>query len=167
MDETPMAFNLPSNTTVEQRGTKTISILSTGHERANFTVVLSCLADGTKLPPVIIFKLVNVPREEFPNGVIIRANKEGWMNEKEMIWWIENVWSQRARRGNNPRSLLILDSFTAHKTDAVKQRFREKKTNLAMIPGGLTSRLQPLDVSLNKSFKAKVIIFYYLLKISI
>ena len=89
------------------------------------------------------------------------------MNEKEMIWWIENVWSQRARRGNNPRSLLILDSFTAHKTDAVKQRFREKKTNLAMIPGGLTSRLQPLDVSLNKSFKAKVIIFYYLLKISI
>ena len=86
MDETPMAFNLPSNTTVEQRDTKTISILSTGHERANFTVVLSCLADGTKLPPVIIFKLVNVSREEFPNGVIIRANKDGWMNEKEMIW---------------------------------------------------------------------------------
>ena len=156
MDETPMSFNLPNNTTVEQRGTKTISILSTGHERSNFTVVLACTADGIKLPPVIIFKLVNVPREEFPDGVIIRANKEGWMNESEMIWWIENVWTQRARRGANPRSLLILDSFTAHKTSAVKNRFHEKHTDIAIIPGGLTSRLQPLDVSLNKSFKSKV-----------
>jgi transposase-like protein len=159
MDETPLAFNLPSNTTVEQRGTKTISTLSTGHERANFTVVLACMADGTKLPPVIIFKLVKIPRGEFPDGVIIRANPKGWMNEDEMIWWIENVWTQRARRGVNPRSLLVLDSFTAHKTDAVKKRFREKNTDLAVIPGGLTSRLQPLDVSLNKPFKDKVILF--------
>uniref|UniRef100_U9UQZ1 HTH CENPB-type domain-containing protein n=1 Tax=Rhizophagus irregularis (strain DAOM 181602 / DAOM 197198 / MUCL 43194) TaxID=747089 RepID=U9UQZ1_RHIID len=123
MDETPMSFNLPNNTTVEQRGTKTILILSTGHERSNFTVVLACTANGIKLPPVIIFKLVNVPREEFPNGVIIWANKEGWMNESEMIWWIENVWTQRARRGANPRSLLILDSFTAHKTSAVRHLY--------------------------------------------
>jgi transposase-like protein len=157
MDETPMAFNLPSNTTIEQAGTKTVSILTTGHERSNFTVVLACMADGTKLPPVIIFKLKKIPHEEFPNGVIIRANPEGWMNENEMLWWVENVWTKRTNRGNNPRSLLVLDSFSAHKTDAVKQRFREKKTDLAVIPGGLTSRLQPLDVSLNKSFKSKVI----------
>src|SRR6266496_4380022 len=160
MDETPMSFNLPNNTTVEQRGTKTISILSTGHERSNFTVVLACIADGTKLPPVIIFKLVNIPRKEFPDGVIIRANPKGWMNEDEMGWWIENIWMQHARQGSNPRSLLVLDSFTAHKTDAVKNRLYEKNTDLAVIPGGLTSRLQPLDVSLNRSFKSKVIILF-------
>jgi hypothetical protein len=160
MDETPMTFNLPSNTTVEQRGTKSISILSTGHEHSNFTVVLACMADGTKLPPVIIFKLVNIPREEFPDGVIIRTNKEGWMNESEMTWWIENVWTRRARQSNNPKSLLVLDSFAAHKTEVIKRRFRGKNTALAVIPGGLTSRLQPLDVSLNKPFKAKVNLFY-------
>ena len=93
MDETPLSFNLPNSTTIEQRDTKTVSILSTGHERSNFTVVLACLADGTKLPPVIIFKLVNVPREEFPDGVIIRANAKGWMNEDKMSWWVENVWT--------------------------------------------------------------------------
>jgi hypothetical protein len=156
MDETPLSFNLPNSTTIEQRGTKTVSILSTGHERSNFTVVLGCLADGTKLPPVIIFKLVNVPREEFPDGVIIRANAKGWMNEDEMSWWVENVWTQRASRASNPKSLLVLDAFTAHRTDTVKRRFYRKNTDIAIIPGGLTSRLQPLDVSLNKSFKAKV-----------
>ncbi|GET00252.1 pogo transposable element with KRAB domain [Rhizophagus clarus] len=131
MDETPISFNLPNNTIVEQCGIRTISILSTGHEQSNFTVVLVCTADGTKLPPVIIFKLVNVLCEKFPDGVIIRAIRDGWMNK-------------------------ILDSFTAHKTTTVKNRFREKHTDIAVILGGLTSRLQPLDVSLNKSFKSKV-----------
>jgi len=65
--------------------------LSTGHERSNFTVVLACLANGTKLPLVIIFKLKKISREEFPEGIVIRANSEGWMNEEEMIWWIENI----------------------------------------------------------------------------
>jgi len=91
-----MAFNLPSNTTIEQSGSKTISILSTGHERSNFTVVLACLADGTKLPPVIIFKLKKIPQEEFSEGIIIHTNFEGWINENEMFWWVENVWTKRA-----------------------------------------------------------------------
>ena len=103
--------------------------------------MLACLADGMKLPPVIIFKLVNVPQEEFPDGVIIRANAKGWMNEDEMSWWIENVWTQRASRASNPRSLLVLDAFTAHRTDTVKCRFYRKNTNLVIIPDGLTSRL--------------------------
>jgi len=132
---------LPNSTTIEQCGTKTVSILLTGHERSNFTVVLACLANGTKLPPVIIFKLVNVPREEFPDRVIIRANAKGWMNEDEMSWWVENVWTQRASRASNPRSLLVLDAFTAHRTDTVKHRFYRKNTNLTIISGGLTSRL--------------------------
>ena len=96
MDEMPMSFNLSSNTTVKQSGSKTVSILPTGHEQSNFTVVLACLADGTKLPPVIIFKLKKIPREEFPEGVVIHANSEGWMNEEKMIWWIENIWTKRS-----------------------------------------------------------------------
>lgn len=44
------------------------------------------------ITPVIIFKLANIPREDFPDGVIIRTNMEGWMNENEMIWWVgQNV----------------------------------------------------------------------------
>ena len=137
MDEMPMSFNLPSNTTVEQSGSKTVSILSTGHERSNFIIVLACLADRMKLTRVIIFKLKKIPCEEFSEGVVIHANSQGWMNKEEMIWWTENIWSKRSQRGSNPRSLLVLDSFSAHKTEVVKKWLREKKTNIAIIPGGL------------------------------
>ena len=135
---------------------RTVLILTTGHEHSNFTVTFTCLANDTKLPLIIIFKLVNVPSEQFPAGVHTRANKSGWMDEKEMIWWMENVWCQRANLGSNSRSLLILDSFSAHKTDTIKHCFKERNTDIAIIPGGLTLRLQPLDVFLNKSFKAKI-----------
>jgi hypothetical protein len=155
MDETPMTFDLPSNTTIDELGAHSISIRTTGHEKSNFTVVLTCMADGTKLPPLVIFKLKNIPRCNFPSEVIVRANPTGWMNENEMLYWIENVWVKRATF-SNPQSLLVLDSFSAHIVDSVKHRFNEKNTNIAVIPGGLTSRLQPLDVSVNKSFKAKV-----------
>ena len=91
MDETPLAFDMPSNYTLEETGAQTVGIRTTGYEKSNFTVVLSCLADGTKLPPMILFKLVNVPRQVFPLGIVVRANPSGYMNGDEMIFWIENI----------------------------------------------------------------------------
>ena len=115
------------------------------------------MADRTKLPPLIIFKLKKIPRENFPPEVVIQANQTGWMNEQEMMYWIEKIWTKRTPRFSNPRSLLVLDSFSVHIMNSVKRQFIEKSTNIAIIPGELTSRLQPLDVSVNKSFKIKVI----------
>jgi hypothetical protein len=161
MDETPLWFDLPSNTTIDHKGAKSVSIRTTGHERSSFTVVLACMADGSKLPAVCIFKLKNIPREKFPHGIYIRANEKGWMNEREMLWWIENVWTSRNPFGNS-RSLLVLDSFRGHIVDSVKNRFVEKNTDIAIIPGGCTSKLQPLDVAINKSFKSKVFIYIIL-----
>ncbi|RGB36286.1 hypothetical protein C1646_758247 [Rhizophagus diaphanus] len=33
------------------------------------------------LPPVVIFKLKNVSQEIFPNGVFIKTNQKGWVND--------------------------------------------------------------------------------------
>ena len=52
--------------------------------------------------------------------------------------------------------MLVLDSFRSHIVESVKNRLLEKNTNIAIIPGGCTSKLQPLDVAINKSFKSKV-----------
>src|SRR6266496_2452486 len=93
MDETPMWFDLPNNTTINQKGAKTVNICTTGHECTSFTVVLRCIADGIKLPAVCIFKLKNIPKKIFLRSIYIRVNEKGWVNEQKMLWWIETVWT--------------------------------------------------------------------------
>lgn len=71
-DQTPMTFDIVSNSTVDKKGSKTVSILTTGHEKDRFTVMLACLGDGTKLPPYVVFKRKTLPKKiTFPNGVIV------------------------------------------------------------------------------------------------
>ena len=53
-------------------------------------------------------------------------------------------------------TLLILDSFSAHITNDVKTSWEEINTVPIVIPGGCTSKVQPLDLCLNKPFKAFV-----------
>ena len=67
--------------------------------------------------------------------------------------WIEKVWTRRPGGLARRKSLLVIDSFEGHKTDLVKKRCNEENTDIAIILGGLTSVLQPLDVCLNKPFK--------------
>ena len=47
-----------------------------------------------------------------------------------------------------------MDSFRAHITDAVKKELRKANCDVAIIPGGCTSKIQPLDVSINRPYKS-------------
>ena len=56
MDEVPLMFDVLSNKTVDAKGSKTIMIKTSGNEKTSYTVLLACCADGTNLPPLLIFK---------------------------------------------------------------------------------------------------------------
>ena len=57
MDETLWWVEPVGDNTVDERVTKTTVAVSTGgKEKERVTVVLTCFADGTKLPPIIIFR---------------------------------------------------------------------------------------------------------------
>ena len=55
-DQTLLTFEMLANFMVHAKGTKAVSIMTTGHEKDRFTVMLACLGDGTKLPPYVVFK---------------------------------------------------------------------------------------------------------------
>lgn len=158
MDETPMTFDLPSNRTVASLGAKTIFLRTTGNEKKHFTVVLSCLANGTKLRPVIIFKRKTLPKKvKFPPRITVRAHIKGWMDEDGTKKWLEEIWNGRPGAALKKKtSLLVWDMFRAHTSDDIKKLAKSSQVTLAVIPGGLTSVLQPLDVCLNKPFKDRV-----------
>ena len=149
MDESPIQFDMPSTRTVSKTGEKTVKIRTTGNEKNRLTVVLTCAGDGSKLKPLVIFKRKTMPKIANKHGVVVAVQEKGWMDENIMKLWIEKVWRSRIGGLGRRRSLLVLDSFEAHKTEQVKRSFKNENTDLAVIPGGLTSVLQPLDVSLN------------------
>lgn len=49
--------------------------------------------------------------------------------------------------------MLVLDAFRSHLTTGVKEKIEALNSDLVIIPGGMTSQLQVLDVVVNKPFK--------------
>ncbi|CAI7807863.1 unnamed protein product [Closterium sp. NIES-53] len=52
--------------------------------------------------------------------------------------------------------MVVLDSYRGHLTEGAKEKFCELNCVPAIIPSGCTAEVQPLDLSINKSFKASV-----------
>ena len=153
MDEMPMNFDMPPNRTVNSKGSKTVLIKTTGHEKTRFTVVLACMAHGTKLKPMVVFKRKTMPKLKFPAGVVVHVHPKGWMDEDRVKLWTGKVWKKRPGGLMKTKSLLVWDMFKAHVTEKSKDYVKRMNIDLAVIPGGLTSVVQPLDVCLNKPFK--------------
>lgn len=151
MDETPIWVDMPGNYTMEIVGQKTISMVSTGHEKSRITVMLGAMADGTKLAPMVLFKGVRPPKDiEIPAGIIVKMTPQAWANAEVIKHWLRMVW----RRNNVQKRLLVWDAFSGHITPPVKEEVRKLyNSDMAVIPGGCTSRLQPCDVSWNRPFK--------------
>ena len=84
-----MWFDMLNARTVNQCGAKTVLVKTTGHEKSRFTVVLTCMADGTKLKPMVVFKRKTMPKGNFPAGVVIHVHPNGWMDDDGTKLWFE------------------------------------------------------------------------------
>ena len=58
-------------------------VKSCGAEKRSFTVVLAVAANGTKVPPKVIFKGVRTPRDlVVPHPLRVSFHKAGWMSRE-------------------------------------------------------------------------------------
>ena len=156
MDETPVFHDLVPSKVVDSKGKKTINVRTTASEKNRVTVTLCCTASGEMLSPFVVFKgktKRGIKKVSVPHGVVCTTQAKGWMDEERMLEWIQKVWAPYVD-GN--RALLTLDTFSGHLTDRVKDALDKCGTKMLVIPGGCTSVLQPLDVSINKPFKAYI-----------
>ena len=74
-DETPVFFDMPGDTTVNESGVSTVQIRTAGAEKQRCTVVLAITADGHKLIPYAIFKCKTLPKEKFHQTLLLECNK--------------------------------------------------------------------------------------------
>jgi len=62
------------------KGAKTVTKKAPGNEKTRYTVALACCADGTKLPPLLIFKRKMLPKDAMPRESYVHVHSKGWMD---------------------------------------------------------------------------------------
>ncbi|CAI7879626.1 unnamed protein product [Closterium sp. NIES-54] len=158
-DQTPLWLEMPATTTVDQAGVRSVPIRSAGYQKERVTMMLACTADGMKLKPWVFFKQKTVPKGVFPPDVVVACHENGWMDAEVDIRWLEESVKPFLRPGfgrHARSSMVVLDSYRGHLTEGVKEKFRELNCVPAIIPSSCTAEVQPLDICINKSFKASV-----------
>ncbi|KAH7948520.1 hypothetical protein HPB52_024077 [Rhipicephalus sanguineus] len=100
--------------------------------------------------PKLFLKERQCARKKFPQGIIVQ--EKGWMFDALVIDWLKTVWQNRPGVLLRCKTRLEFDSFRGHLANRVKAQLADCQAGLAVIPGGLTSVLQPLDVCINRPF---------------
>ena len=146
---------------ISKKGEKECVVRSSGSGKKHLTVVLLATADGKMLPPMIIFKgktEKTIRDLNIQPGFIVKTQKKAWMDDDLMKIWIEEMWlkhiNAECKKLGFESSLLSFDAFAARVTEGVKAQLLESKSDILPIPAGCTSKCQPMDVCLNKPFKA-------------
>jgi hypothetical protein len=89
-------------------------------------------------------------KKNWDKRVKVYFQPKAWCDESIM-----NIFTNPLTSGSSGK-ILVADVHTAQQTDEVKHCLVAKKTVLVNMPPACTSRVQPLDVSVNKPFKSYV-----------
>ena len=161
MDETNVYFDLPSGITLESRGSRSVAMRSSGSNN-RCTVLLAVSMSGEKLPPFIVFKGVpngRISREfgngNYPTDCIYDVQEKAWVDQRIFLIWVEKVWKPFTQRKKT--SYFLMDEFSVHMQSECIEAMQRCGTEVDTIVAGYTSRLQVLDVGINKPFKGYVI----------
>lgn len=88
-------------------------------------------------------------------GVVVAMSRNGWMNEELTNDWLKQVWASLSFR----RRLLVWDAYKCHIMNTVRSYVDKQISDINVIPGGLTSHLQPagqLEHALQDSIQDQV-----------
>jgi hypothetical protein len=162
MDQTPVFFSMTPKTTLQVRGSKTVSVRASSDSTKRITVAVTVTASGVMLAPYVIFNAMPNGRIErqlanFPPGAHYAVQKNAWMDERVMLMWVESVLEPYVKTApDGVRPILFLDSYRCHMMASVVQRVQELGVEVQHIPGGCTGVCQPVDVGIGKPFKNRV-----------
>ena len=125
--------------------------------RTWITLVACVCADGTSLPPALIYpatsgNLQNTWLDDYQpeDGCYFTSSPTGWTNNELAMDWLTRVFDratkEKARNGRDPR-LLLLDGHGSHLNMEFLNWCDKHNIHVCAYPPHTTHRLQPLDVS--------------------
>ena len=104
MDEMPIFFNMVPNSSFAKKGSKLVTVRTSGCEKKHVVIAITIVACGDILPPMIIFPgksdhSINLTVRDNP---CIATQEKAWIDEHLMIVWYEkkkkNGWDTCAKQ---------------------------------------------------------------------
>jgi hypothetical protein len=119
------------------------------------SLLATVCADGTALPPGIIFASKNSTIQSrwvadinpSKHSIHVASSPTGWTNNEIGLAWLEQVFDRYTKSKARLRyRLLIVDGHGSHLTQDFLEYCHQKRIILAVLPPHSTQTLQPLDV---------------------
>jgi len=135
------------------RGRRQVGTLTSAERGQTITVEICMCADGSYMPPMLIFPRVRAKPELIdggPPGSWAEVHPSGWIQTDLFLKWFDKfILFSRASQTN--KVLLILDGHSTHtKSIQLIDRARDAGVILLCFPPHCTHKLQPLDVGFMK-----------------
>ncbi|CAI9734170.1 transposable element with KRAB [Octopus vulgaris] len=148
VDQTPLVFDLPMARTVAEEGVEKIAkIVTTGQEKDCFTVMLTWMLKEESLHYTSSLRGDITQRRQVSSRGHCPAQAKGWMDQALIEDRLRIVWGWY---------ISGLHQRKSYKSEETKAKICRLNIDVAMIPGGTTSLLQPFDVAINELFKDRL-----------
>lgn len=153
-DETNLADDPGKRKVVVKRGCKHPEFV-VNSSKASISVMMACAADGTLLPPFVIYRSKNIWdtwRLGGPKGARYTCTKSGWIDSNTFEEWFTKIALPYLKHQEPPRAL-IGDNLSSHLSDFVIGECEKFNIRFIFLPKNSTHICQPLDVSFFRPFK--------------
>lgn len=159
-DHTGINYVPVYNWTMAAVGSKCVEICGVDDKR-QITAVFTGTLNGHFLPPQLIYQGKTtkcLPTVSFPQTWHVTHTPNHWANEVTTVAYINKILlpyitSIHECKGVTSSALVIFDRFKGQCTPRILSLLSSNNIHIAVVPGNCTIRLQPLDVSVNKSVK--------------
>lgn len=126
-------------------------------QKARFTFLACCNADGTEKLPLMFIGTSRNPRcfkkkSREQLGLYYRNNKKAWMNSSLFFEWLRYV-DMEIGKTEGRKILLVMDNCSAHGTTETVSQLDH--VEVAFLPPNTTSKLQPLDAGIIAAMKVR------------
>lgn len=162
MDETFALFDMAPRYTYATKGSRQVDIrTSRGNPKMGCTITLGITTCGRKMPATVTFQglapdgpEVAELTQDAPENVRVTGSRTGWANWQTLLTWVRECLFPFVE--NAFPFLLIWDRFPAHRNRQVCDVVEDAPGFIELIPGRCTSLVQPLDLTIIRSFKSSM-----------
>lgn len=127
--------------------------------RQEWVTVVECVcADGSHVPPLVIFKAENLSTQWIPASIHgnwrFNCNSKGWTSNEHGLDWLKRCFGPETQeKANGEYRLLICDGHDSHITAEFVEYCIDNDILLMILPPHSSHLTQPLDVGVFSALK--------------